>query len=96
MGEGDIKIKVVERKENELRLEIEGKGNTLLVPLTSKLLEHENVDMATNSMTHSLLGNSILYVKMKKGNALEAVESAATSLASDFEEFGRKYRAAIV
>ena len=86
MEEGDIKI--VERNENELRLEIEGDENTLLAPLTSKLLENENVDMATNSMTHSLLGNSILYVKMKKGDALEALESAATSLASTLKSLG--------
>lgn len=96
MKEESIKIRIVERKENELRLEIEGEANTLLAPLTSKLLENDNVDLATNNMTHSLLGNSILYVKMKEGDALEAVESAAISLASDFEEFERKYRAAIV
>ncbi|HID19789.1 MAG TPA: DNA-directed RNA polymerase subunit L [Methanophagales archaeon] len=96
MEEGDRKIKLLEKKEKELRVEIEGEGDTLLAPLTSKLLENENVDIATYSLKHTLMNNSILYVKMKEGDALEAVKSAATSLASDFEEFERKYRAAIV
>jgi DNA-directed RNA polymerase subunit L len=96
MEERDRKIKLLEKKEKELRVEIEGERDTLLAPLTSKLLENENVDIATYSLKHTLMNNSILYVKMKEGDALEAVKSAALSLASDFEEFERKYRAAIV
>lgn len=90
------KITILEKKEKEVRVEIEGEDHTLLAPLTSKLLENEKVDIATYNIKHTLMSNPVLYVKMKEGDALEAVKSAAASLASDFEEFERKYKAAAI
>ena len=96
MVEETIKVKIVEKKEKAVKIEIEGEGDTLLAPLTSKLLENEMVDIAAYKLKHTLLNTSILYVKMKDGEALEAIKSAATSLSSDFEEFEKSYKAAIV
>jgi DNA-directed RNA polymerase subunit L len=90
------KVRILERSENVVRLEIAGEDHTLLAPLTSKLLENDNVDLATYNIQHTLRSNPVLFVKMKEGDPLEAVKSAVASLASDFEEFGRKYKAAIV
>ena len=89
-------VKIVEKKENAVRIEIEGEDHTLLKPLTSMLLDNEKVDIATYTIPHTLRSNPILYVKMKEGDPIEAVKSAVASLASEFEEFERKYRAAIV
>jgi len=96
LHEENKKIKILEWTENVVKIELEGEDHTLLVPLTSKLLENEKVAIATYSMKSTLRGNPVLYVKMKEGDPLEAVISAAASLASEFEEFGRKYKAAIV
>jgi len=96
MREENKRIKITERTENVVRIELEGEDHTLLVPLTSKLLENEKVAIATYSMKSTLRSNPVLYVMMKEGDPLEAVISAAASLASEFEEFGRKYKAAIV
>ena len=90
------KVKLLEKSENVVRLEIAGEDHTLLATLTSKLLENENVDIATYNIKHTLKSNPVLFVKMKEGDPLEAVKSAVASLASDFEEFERKYKAAIV
>jgi DNA-directed RNA polymerase subunit L len=90
------KVRILERSENVVRLEIAGEDHTLLAPLTSKLLENEKVDLATYNIQHTLRSNPVLFVKMKEGDPLEAVKSAVASLASDFEEFERKYKAAIV
>jgi DNA-directed RNA polymerase subunit L len=90
------KVRILERSENVVRLEIAGEDHTLLAPLTSKLLENDNVDLATYNIQHTLRSNPVLFVKMKEGDPLEAVKSAVASLASDFEEFERKYKAAIV
>ncbi|MHC1611471.1 MAG: RpoL/Rpb11 RNA polymerase subunit family protein [Candidatus Methanospirareceae archaeon] len=89
-------VRILEAKENAVRIEIEGEDHTLLAPLTSKLLENEDVDIATYSIQYTLRSNPVLYVKMKEGEPLEAVRSALASLASEFEEFERKYKAAIV
>jgi len=96
MEEGSKKIKIIEKSEKEVRIEIEGEDHTLLAPLTSKLLENEKVDIATYNIKYTLRSNPVLYVKMKEGDPLEAVIAAASSLASEFEEFERKYKAAIV
>ncbi|MEA2074214.1 MAG: DNA-directed RNA polymerase subunit L [Euryarchaeota archaeon] len=90
------KIRIMEENENVVRIEIEGEDHTLLAPLTSKLLDNEQVDIATYNIQHTLRSNPVLYVKMKEGNPLEAVKSAVTSLALEFEEFEKKYKAAIV
>ena len=90
------KVKILEEKDRVVKIEIEGEDHTLLVPLTSKLLENGKVEIATYNIPHTLRSNPILYVKMKEGDPLEAIKSAVTSLASDFKEFEAKYRAAIV
>jgi len=96
MHEENKKIKIIERTEHMVKIELEGEDHTLLVPLTSKLLENEKVAIATYSMKSTLRGNPVLYVKMREGDPLEAVISAASSLVSEFEEFESRYKAAIV
>lgn len=92
----NAKLKVLEKKAKEVKIEIEGEDHTLLAPLSSKLLENEKVDIATYSIKYTLMSNPVLYVKMREGDPIEAVKSAAASLASEFEEFSSKYKAAIV
>lgn len=90
------KVRIVERKDKEIRIEIDGEDHTLLAPLASKLLDNEQVDFATYTIEHTLRSNPVLFVKMKEGDPVEAIKSAVASLASDFEEFAQKYKAAIV
>ena len=90
------KVRLLERSENVVRLELVGEDHTLLAPLVSRLLENEKVDLATYNIQHTLKSNPVLFVKMREGDPLEAVKSAVASLVLDFEEFERKYKAAIV
>lgn len=90
------KVKILEKKEKVVRIEIEGEDHTLLAPLTSKLLENEKVDIATYNIKHTLMSNPVLYVKMKEGDPIGAVKSAAALLASEFEEFESLYKKAAI
>jgi len=90
------KIKILEKKEREVRIEIDGEDHTFLAPLTSKLLDNSMVDFATYKIEHTQISNPILYVKMKEGDPLEAVKSAAASLASEFEDFAALYKKAAI
>ncbi len=97
MEEEGERIRIIERSDRELRVEIPGEDHTLLAPLTSKLLENEDVDIATYAIKHKLMGTPVLYVKMKRGDPLEALISAAVALALEYDEFLERYkRAAIV
>ncbi|RZN37759.1 MAG: DNA-directed RNA polymerase subunit L [Methanophagales archaeon ANME-1-THS] len=90
------KIKILEWSENMVRIELADEDHTLLVPLTSKLLENERVAIATYEMKQTLRSHPVLYVKMREGDPIEAVIAAASALVSEFEEFERQYKAAIV
>ena len=48
------KVKILEKKERVVRIEIEGEDHTLLAPLVSKLLENEKVNIATYNIKHTL------------------------------------------
>ncbi len=90
------KVKILEKKERVVRIEIEGEDHTLLAPLVSKLLENEKVNIATYNIKHTLMSNPVLYVKMKEGDPIGAVKSAAALLASEFEEFESLYKKAAI
>jgi DNA-directed RNA polymerase subunit L len=95
-GTETCKVRILEESDRLIKLELVGEDHTLLAPLTARLLENEQVDLATYSVPHALRSSPILVVKMKAGDPLEAVKAALASLASEFEEFELKYRAAIV
>lgn len=88
------KVKILEKDEKVVRIEIDGENHTLLSPLTSKLLDNEKVDIATYNIAYTQISNPILYVKMKEGDPLAAVKSALALLATEFEEFEQKYKKA--
>ncbi|MCW4046225.1 MAG: DNA-directed RNA polymerase subunit L [Candidatus Bathyarchaeota archaeon] len=73
-----MKVKVLKKTGNELRIEIEGSGHGLCNLLQKKLLEDKNVDMAGYDVPHPLASNPVIYVRMK-GNAKpeEALRKAA-------------------
>lgn len=96
MDEQEKKVKILEMKDTEVKIEIAGEDHTLLVPLTSKLLENRQVDIATYTIKHMLTSDPVLYVKMKEGDPLAAIVAAAATLASEFEDFEALYKKAAI
>jgi DNA-directed RNA polymerase subunit L len=77
----EMKIKVLMKTANELRIEVEGAGHGLCNLLQKKLLEDENVDMAGYDVPHPLASNPVIYVRTKgtakpKNALIEAAEKA--------------------
>ena len=76
-----MKVKVLKKEVNELKIEIEGASHGLCNLLQKRLLEDEKVDLAGYDVPHPLASNPIIYVRMK-GKAkpelalLKAVENA--------------------
>jgi DNA-directed RNA polymerase subunit L len=60
-----VKIKVLKKTANELKIEIEGTGHGLCNLLQKKLLEDKSVDMAGYDIPHPLVSNPVIYVRMK-------------------------------
>jgi len=60
-----MKVNVLKKTSNELKIEVEGAGHTLCNLLQKELLEEDNVDMAGYDIPHPLASNSVIYVRTK-------------------------------
>ena len=60
-----MKINVLKRSENELKIEIEGSTHGICNLLQKRLLEDKTVDFAGYDVPHPLASNPIIYVRMK-------------------------------
>ncbi len=60
-----MKINVVKKSGNELKIEIEGAGHGLCNLLQKNLLEDNSVDMAGYDIPHPLASNPVIYIRMK-------------------------------
>ena len=60
-----LKVKVLKKTANEIKIEIEGSGHGLCNLLQKKLLEDKSVDMAGYDIPHPLASNPVIFVRMK-------------------------------
>jgi DNA-directed RNA polymerase subunit L len=91
-----MKIKVVEKTSNELKIEVEGEGHTLCNVLQKVLLEDDAIEMAGYHIQHPLIGNPIIYVHTKGNQKPEAtVREAAEKIRGQCKEFRRSFEKAL-
>jgi len=60
-----MRVKILEKKPGELKLEIEGEGHTFCNLLEDVLLEDETVEIAGYEISHPLTSNPIIHIRMK-------------------------------
>ena len=60
-----MKVKVLKKEKNELKIEVEDASHGLCNLLQKKLLEDERVDLAGYDVPHPLASNPVIYVRMK-------------------------------
>jgi DNA-directed RNA polymerase subunit L len=91
-----VKIKVLKKTANELKIEVEGAGHGLCNLLQKKLLEDKNVDMAGYDIPHPLASNPAIYVRMK-GTAKpeEALRKASEKAREANETFSKELEKAL-
>jgi len=82
-----LQLKLLNKEKDTMEIEVAGEDETLLEPLKQKLLEDENVEIATYLMGHPMLESPKLIVKVKSGKPQAALKKAAKALANDYEEF---------
>jgi len=87
-----MKVKVLKRTPNELRIEVEGMGHTLCNLLQRRLTEDENVDLAGYDIPHPMSSSAIIYVRTKGEVKPEEVLRAVVEKARDMnKEFGKEF-----
>jgi len=91
-----MNVKVLEKKPNELRLEIEGEGHTFCNALQKVLLEDETIEMAGYDIPHPLVSNPIVYVQTKgKRRPETALREAAEKIRIQSREFRASFEKAL-
>lgn len=91
-----MKIKVLERTPNELKIEVEGEGHTLCNVLQKVLLEDDAIEMAGYNVPHPLVDSAVIYVRTKANRKPEAaVKEATKKILSQNEEFRKSFKKAL-
>jgi len=91
-----MKVNVLNKTKNELKIELEGAGHTICNLLQRKLLEDENVDLAGYDIPHPLASNPIIYVRTKGDVKPEdALLEAVRKILDVSEEFSRELKKAL-
>ena len=91
-----MKVKVLKKEANELKIEIEGAGHGLCNLLQKKLLEDESVDLAGYDVPHPLASNPVIYVRMKgTAKPLDALVKAADKARETNKDFASELKKAL-
>jgi DNA-directed RNA polymerase subunit L len=60
-----MKVKVLKKSENELKIELEGSSHGLCNLLAKRLLEDKKVEFAGYDVPHPLASSPIIYIRTK-------------------------------
>jgi DNA-directed RNA polymerase subunit L len=91
-----MKVNVLKKSPNELKIEVEGAGHTLCSLLQKKLLEEENVDLAGYDIPHPLASNPVIYVRTKGKAKPELILKDAIEKTREMnKEFGKELAKAL-
>ncbi|MGQ9460025.1 MAG: DNA-directed RNA polymerase subunit L [Candidatus Bathyarchaeaceae archaeon] len=91
-----MKVKVLEKTSNELKIQVEGEGHTFSNVLQKVLLEDDTVEMAGYHIQHPLIGNPMIYVRTKGKQKPEATLREATKkIRGQCKEFKRSFEKAL-
>jgi DNA-directed RNA polymerase subunit L len=86
-----LKVRVLKKSGNELRIEIDGSSHGFCNLLQKKLLEDPTVDMAGYDIPHPLASNPVIYVRMKgKAKPEVALRKAAEKAKEANEAFSKE------
>lgn len=91
-----MKVKVLKKTPNELKIEVEGAGHTICNLLQRKILEEEHVDLAGYDVPHPLASSSIVYVRTEGDVKPETVlKNAIGKARQTSKEFGKELKKAL-
>lgn len=91
-----MQVRVLEKKSNELKIEIEGEDHSFCNVLQRALLEDETIEMAGYNIPHPLVSSPIVYVRTKGQRRPEtALRNAAEKIRKQNKEFKETFEKAL-
>ena len=83
-----MNLKIIKKTPDEVLIEFEGEGHTLLNLLRTELLTDNRVMMATYDTKFAIMDNPIFRLKTKDIDPVIALREAAARIVNQYEEFG--------
>ncbi len=80
-------LKVIEKSDTQIIIEIGGESHTLLNTLKSSLLDDPRVEVATYDIKHPTISDPVLFVKTDGVDPIVAITEASDRLIEVYEEF---------
>jgi len=91
-----MKVKILKRTPNELKIEVAEEGHTFCNVLQKALLEDDTIETAGYGIPHPLVVNPIIYVHTKGQREPEAaIREAAEKIRSQSKEFKKAFEKAL-
>lgn len=91
-----MKVTVLKREKNELKIEIKGEGHSFCNALQEVILRDGAVEAAGYDLPHPLVAQPIMYVRTKKQRKPERIlMNAAKELGVEAEEFRKAFAKAL-
>ena len=89
-----MKVNVLKKTDNELKIEVESAGHSLLNMLQKTILEDDRIEMAGYHVPHPLIDSGILYVhtreQQKPSDAINEATKKVLDLSKDFQKSFKK------
>jgi len=82
-----MNLKILNKTDTELEMEIAGETHTMLNLLKTVLLEDDAVEIATYDIKHLGISEPIMYVRTIDKDPLQAVRSALGTMIAMCDEF---------
>ena len=87
-----MEIKIIDKTDNEVTMEIKGENHTLLNALKSSLLEDSHVEIATYDIEHISISDPVLFVQTDGVDPIQTITEAASRLIDECNEFEEMFR----
>jgi DNA-directed RNA polymerase subunit L len=86
-----VKVRVLKKEGNELKIEIEGGSHGICNLIQKRLLEDERVEFAGYDVPHPLASSPIIYLRMKgKATPEDALIAAVAKVRETNDAFGKE------
>ncbi len=82
-----MNLKIIEKTDDEIMVEMAGESHTLLNVLKSSLLDDPRIEVATYDIKHPTISEPILFVKTKGVDPVVAIREASERIIEVYEEF---------
>jgi len=91
-----MKVNVLKKTPDELKIEIEGAGHTICNLLQKRILEEEHVDLAGYDVPHPMASNPIIYIRTTdKVKPEQVLRNALEKARETNKEFSKEFEKAI-